>query len=186
MGVQKIKKLFEQGRYEEALQTVEKLAKEQQLLGLSYKALILCLKGELLEADPLVDHLTQLSRFHDDQSALFRALAIKTYLRAYQGKEQEMFQLFNEGQELLTSLEERERIQLKEWEGWLHHGIAWFLMSHLRSREEIIPHLNSSLEIFESLQNQGGREWLLRLTIWIYCCYNEHKIASDYLEQLKI
>ena len=131
MKIQKIKTLFGQGRYREALQTIEELAGEQEFVGLCYKILILCLRGEIREAIPLLDHLEQLGSSLKDKNAQFAVLALKTCLCSYQGKEEEMYQSFNEGQELLNSLKVHERKQIKEWESWLHYGIANFYMNNM-------------------------------------------------------
>ncbi|MFX0212230.1 MAG: hypothetical protein ACFFDT_40025, partial [Candidatus Hodarchaeota archaeon] len=78
MGIQKIKALFGQGRYREALQAIEILTGEQRFIGLCYRALILCLRGEVLEASPLIEQLWQLSLSHEDKSGQFVVLALKT------------------------------------------------------------------------------------------------------------
>ncbi|MFX0172373.1 MAG: hypothetical protein ACFE9L_10660 [Candidatus Hodarchaeota archaeon] len=109
MGIQKIKTLIAQGRYGEALQAIEILTGEQHFMGLCYRALILRLRGEILETIPLVNHLWQLSLSREEKSAQFVVLTLKICLYSYQGREQEIYQSFNESQELLTSLKKHQR-----------------------------------------------------------------------------
>ena len=185
MKIQKIKTLFGQGRYREALQTIEELAGEQEFVGLCYKTLILCLRGEIREAIPFLDHLEQLVSSLKDKNTQFAVLALKTCLCSYQGKEEEMYQSFNEGQELLNSLKDHERNQVKEWEGWLHYGIASFYQNYMLFEKPIIVHLQSSLEIFEALPEKSGKEWVLRYIIAYYLMNDQLEVALEYLEQFK-
>jgi tetratricopeptide (TPR) repeat protein len=185
MKIEKIKTLFGQGRYREALQAIDELAGEQEFMGLCYKTLILCLRGEILDAIPLLDHLEQLSSSREDKNSLLVVLALKTCLCSYQGKEQEIYQSFNEGQELLNSLKEHEKDQIKEWEGWLHYGIANFYQNNMLFEKPVFAHLQSSLEIIEALPEKGGKEWVLRYIMAYYLMTNQLEVALEYLEQLK-
>jgi tetratricopeptide (TPR) repeat protein len=185
MGIQKIKALFGQGRYGEALQAIEILAGEQQFMGMCYRALILCLRGEILEATPLIDHLWQLSLSREEKNSQFVVLALKTCLYSYQGKEEEIYQSFNEGQELLTSLEDHERSQIKEWEGWCQYGLGYFYLNNDLYEKPIIDHLHSSLEILEATLEKGGIEWVLRYIMLYYFLTNQVEIALEYKKQLK-
>jgi tetratricopeptide (TPR) repeat protein len=185
MGIQNIKILFRQGKYREALQTIETMTGEQQFMGLCYKALILCLRGEILEIIPLIDHLWQLSLSREDKSAQVVVLALKTCLYSYQGKEQEIYQSFNESQELLASLEDHERDQIKEWEGWLHYGLGYFYLNNDLYEKPLSEHLHSSLEILEATSEKGGIEWVLRYIMIYYSMTNQIEVSLEYLEQLK-
>lgn len=185
MEIQKIKTLFGQGRYREALQAIAELAEEQEFVGLCYKTLILCLRGEILEAIPLLDHLEQLSSSREDKNAQFVVLALKTCLYSYQGREQEIYPSFNEGVELLNSLKEHERDQIKEWEGWLHYGIGYFYQNNQLYEKPVTEHLQFSLEIIDSLPEKMGKEWVLRYLFQYFLLINQFEVASEYLEKLK-
>ncbi|MHA2244795.1 MAG: tetratricopeptide repeat protein [Candidatus Hodarchaeales archaeon] len=185
MEIQKIKTLFGQGRYGEALQSIDESSQEHEFMGLCYKILILCLRGEILCAIPLLDHLDQLSSSHEDKYSHFVVLTLKTCLYSYQGKEQAIYKSFNEGQQFLNSLKEHERDQIKEWECWLHYGIAYFYQNNGLYKKPINTHLQSSLEIIEALPEKGGKEWVLRFIIHHFLITNQLEVALEYVKLLK-
>ena len=185
MKIQKIKTLFGQGRYREAIQSIDELAGEQEFMGLCYKTLILCLRGEILEAIPILDHLEQRSSSSEDKNSKFVVTALKTCLYSYQGREQEIYQSFNKGLELLNSLKEHEREHIKEWEGWIHYGIGYFYQNNQLYEKPVTEHLQTSLEIFNALPGKGGKEWVLRYLFMYFLLINQFEVASEYIEKLK-
>ncbi|MFX0091615.1 MAG: tetratricopeptide repeat protein [Candidatus Hodarchaeota archaeon] len=180
MSLPQIQTLFGQGRFHEALQLVDTLDAEQLFRGLCYKALILCLQGDIRDASPLIDQLWEQSRTAENKSHQFMVLALQTCLRSFQGREQDVHCFFQKGQTLLSSLSASERAQLKEWEGWLYYGMG---ISNWES--PVFAHLHAALEIFEALPERRGIEWILSVIIFHSLNTNQLAIALERLNQFK-
>ena len=78
-----VQTLFRKGRYKEALQKVEENQfsnDTEQFLAQCYKALILCLRGDMIRAEELILELKNQKPIHQDESFQFIILSLFTIL----------------------------------------------------------------------------------------------------------
>jgi tetratricopeptide (TPR) repeat protein len=183
--IQNIKTYFRQGKYEDALQIIDSIDDCEKFIGLSYKALIFCLRGSLPEAALVIDQLWEKLQENHNKKNKFILLTLKNFLHAYQGKEQEVKELCRTAQNELLSLEGLERNNVKEWEIWLYYGRSIFF-SFSENYSLSIKDLLTAEKIIETNPLIGGREWISFLLIHSYYRTNQLKDAEKCIDKFKV
>ncbi len=184
MDIEEIKTYFEQGRYDEVIHSVDLLPEVQKFEGTSYKILILCLRGEIKRALPLFAQLEKFSSAEESNTVHYIVLALKTCIKSYQGREQEVYEAFKAGEKYLDRMNRQEKNQTKEWEGWFHYGLGTLFLSSEMYEKPILEHLRKALDIIDSLPKKGGLEWILR-NLTQYCAMtNQVETAEKYRKEI--